>query len=185
MKEKITQHSILLFEEKGFVETSVQDIVEALGVTKGTFYYYFTSKEQLLMEIHLGYIDRLLARQQVIVESGDSAREKISGMIRLLIMDIASYGPSARVFFREVRHLGQENAAEIREKRERFRLTIEQVLERGKGAGEFREDMEPGITAFAVLGITNWSYQWYNPAGEISPDHLAAIYTTLILQGIE
>lgn len=185
MKEKITQQSILLFEEKGFVETSVQDIVEALGVTKGTFYYYFPSKEQLLMEIHLGYIDRLLERQKVIVESRESERGKINRIIGLLIADIASYGPSARVFFREVRHLGQENAAEIREKREQFRLNIEQMLERGRDEGEFRGDMKPGITAFAILGITNWSYQWYNPAGEITPEHLSEIYTKLILQGIE
>ena len=60
VKEKITAQSIRLFEKKGFTETSIQDIVDSLGVTKGTFYYYFSSKEELLMDIHLGYIDELL-----------------------------------------------------------------------------------------------------------------------------
>ncbi|HSP22560.1 MAG TPA: helix-turn-helix domain-containing protein, partial [Planococcus sp. (in: firmicutes)] len=36
MKTKLKEGSILLFEEKGFSETSVQDIAEAAGVTKGT-----------------------------------------------------------------------------------------------------------------------------------------------------
>ena len=38
MKEKITEQSVKLFQEKGFSETSIQDIVDLLGVTKGTFY---------------------------------------------------------------------------------------------------------------------------------------------------
>jgi AcrR family transcriptional regulator len=38
MKEKIIQQSIQLFGEKGFKETSIQDIVDSLSVTKGTFY---------------------------------------------------------------------------------------------------------------------------------------------------
>lgn len=37
-----------LFREKGFEKTSVEDIVKAAGVAKGTFYYYFASKEQVL-----------------------------------------------------------------------------------------------------------------------------------------
>ena len=64
MKEEITRHSVKLFQQKGFSETSIQDIVDSLGVTKGTFYYYFKSKEQLLMEIHSRYIDDLLHRQK-------------------------------------------------------------------------------------------------------------------------
>ena len=51
MKGKITQVSIQLFEQKDFSETSIQDICDGPGVTKGTFYYYFTSKEELQDEV--------------------------------------------------------------------------------------------------------------------------------------
>ncbi|WP_088007338.1 TetR/AcrR family transcriptional regulator [Indiicoccus explosivorum] len=184
MKERITEQSIVLFEQKGFSETSVQDIVEALGVTKGTFYYYFTSKEQLLMEIHLNYIGRLLARQEAIIKNSGSAKEKIARIIGLLISDIQDYGPSARVFFREIRHLAENNAEEVRQQRDRFRLAIEEVLRQGRDSGEFKPEIVPSITAFAVLGVTNWSYQWFNPAGDVPPERLAEIYTELILHGI-
>ncbi|WP_394120872.1 TetR/AcrR family transcriptional regulator [Planococcus donghaensis] len=184
MKADIKQKSILLFEEKGFSETSIQDIVQALGVTKGTFYYYFTSKEQLLMDIHLGYIDDLLERQEKIRQNQLTNCEKVMQLIALLITDIANHGPSGKVFFREMRHLCEENALEVKGKREKFRKNLEEIISDGMAQNEFRQGLEPDIIAFAILGVTNWSYQWFNPAGGISADRLADIYSDLILNGI-
>lgn len=184
MKSKIKQQSISLFERKGFSETSIQDIVEALGVTKGTFYYYFQSKEQLLMEIHSTYIDDLLGRQKEIGSMPTSNKAKLEEIIHLLIGDIQNHGPSGRVFFREMRHLGEGNAEDVKRKREEFRLSIEKLIVQGIETGEFRKTLQPDMTAFAILGVTNWSYQWFNPTGEISARRLADIYGDLILNGI-
>lgn len=184
MKKEIKQQSILLFEKKGFSETSIQDIVEALGVTKGTFYYYFTSKEQLLMDIHLSYINDLLERQKRIQQTQLSNREKLTQLIALLITDIANHGPSGKVFFREMRHLCKENSVEVKKKREEFRENLEQIISDGIAQGEFRKELEPEMIAFAILGVTNWSYQWFNPSGTISAERLAGVYSDLILNGI-
>lgn len=184
MKSKIKQQSISLFERKGFSETSIQDIVEALDVTKGTFYYYFQSKEQLLMEIHSTYIDDLLRRQKEIDAMPTSNKEKLVGIIHLLIGDIQAQGPSGRVFFREMRHLADDNAEDVKRKREEFRLNIEKLIRQGIETGEFRKTLQPDMTAFTILGVTNWSYQWFNPTGEISAQRLAEIYGDLILNGI-
>src|SRR5690625_613967 len=142
MKDKITQQSILLFQEKGFNQMSIQDIVKALEVKKGTIYYYFSSKEQLLMDIHLDYITHLLERQERIIgKTNMTQKEKLTEIIRLLITDIADKGPSARVFFREVRHLTDENIETIKKKREQFRLNIEQIIQEGMKHGELREGL--------------------------------------------
>src|SRR5690625_5195889 len=106
MKRKLTKKSIELFERKGFTQTSIQDIVDELQVTKGTFYYYFSSKEQLLMDIHLDYITNLLKSQEQIIENKTMLNgDKLGEIIQLLIFDIKEKGPSGRVFFREIRHL--------------------------------------------------------------------------------
>lgn len=98
MKQKIIQESILLFERKGFGSTSIQDIVDALNVTKGTFYYYFSSKEQLLMDIHSEYIEDLLKRQAAIIEKPGTFREKLHDIVYLLIADIEAQGLPAGYF---------------------------------------------------------------------------------------
>lgn len=186
MKEKITEQSILLFEKKGFSQTSIQDIVDELEVTKGTFYYYFSSKEQLLMDIHLDYITNLLERQQLVLDDDyATAREKLIKMIHLLIGDIKDKGPSGRVFFREIRHLGDEHMADIKKQREEFRLNIEKIVRAGIERGEFRDDLKPNIIAFGILGVTNWSYNWYKPGGEVSIEELVDIFSTMLLGGIE
>lgn len=184
MKQKIIAESIVLFEKNGFTATSIQHIVEALQVTKGTFYYYFSSKEQLLMEIHDDYISDLLLRQELALTQHTSNRAKLQAVMTLLIEDIKDYGAAGRVFFREIRHLGEQHAAEIRQKRDLFRKRIEHIIQDGITAGEFRPSKNADILAFAILGITNWSYQWYHVDGDLSTAQLADIYMDLIFNGL-
>lgn len=186
MKEKIIAESILLFEKKGFNTTSIQDIVEKLGVTKGTFYYYFPSKEQLLMEIHYDYITSLLSRQvQAVNKEHTSQVEKLIEIIRILIQDIVEHGSSASVFFREMRHLGHENVETIKRIRKQIRLNVEKVIIDGIKKGEFCEKLRPDMVSFGIVGITNWSYNWFNPTGEVTAEELVEIFSHIILSGIK
>ncbi|RSK27367.1 TetR/AcrR family transcriptional regulator [Bacillus sp. HMF5848] len=184
MKENIINESIILFEKKGFSQTSIQDIVEAIGVTKGTFYYYYSSKEELLMDIHLGYIDSLLENQKQINEIEDTCKQKLREIVYLLVHAIETEGPQARIFFREMRHLSKDNYEKIIEKRENFRIVVEKIVEKGMEKGEFRNNLNAKMTSFAILGVTNWSYQWYNPSGPINDKQLTDIYMDLILNGL-
>src|SRR5699024_5260238 len=118
--------------EKGFNQTSIQDIVKALEVTKGTFYYYFSSKEQLLMDIHHDYITHLLERQErIISKTNMTQKEKLTEIIRLLIMDIADQGSNSRVCIREELHLTEAKIETTRQRREKFRLRIEKIVQEG------------------------------------------------------
>lgn len=185
MKAELIKQSIRLFVEKGFSATSIQDIVDTVGVTKGSFYYHFKSKEELLMDIHLSYIDDLLRRQKAIVETEESSRSKLVEIVKLLIYDIEKQGEIGRVYFREIRHLTPGNAASIRTKRAEFRSNIEKVLEAGIRDGDFRESLHPKMISFAILGVTNWSYQWFDPEKDLSVNELADMYTDFILNGVQ
>ena len=50
-KERIIEKSMELFEENGYHATKVETITKALGISKGNFYTYFNSKEEVLYEI--------------------------------------------------------------------------------------------------------------------------------------
>ena len=49
-RQNIIQHACLLFRQKGYHQTKVSDITNALNIGKGTFYFYFTDKRELLLE---------------------------------------------------------------------------------------------------------------------------------------
>lgn len=83
-----------------------------------------------------------------------------------------------------MRHLGEEHTSIIREKRDVFRKTIGSTLKNGIENGEFQQGLQANILSFAILGITNWSYQWYQPTGNISPKELTNIYVDMVLNGI-
>jgi AcrR family transcriptional regulator len=78
MRRKLTQrgrdrrHQLMdraasLFAERGYHPTSVADIVSSLGVGKGVFYWYFSSKEELLVEILKASHQSLRRRQQAAI----------------------------------------------------------------------------------------------------------------------
>lgn len=186
MKERIVEASIQLFDKKGFTGTSIKEIVEELNVTKGTFYYYFKSKEELLKDIHLTYIDDLIEQQKVILE--DSSKDcvaKLYGLIYMVIRNIRTNRESARIFTREVRHLSGKNVEEIKEKRNLFRRRYQELIETGILQGEFRDSIQGDMLTFGMLGIINWTYYWYNPEGEVSEEELAQIFTNMILYGVK
>ncbi|HLR11320.1 MAG TPA: TetR/AcrR family transcriptional regulator [Sporosarcina sp.] len=185
MREKIMRKSIQLFEEKGFSQTSISDIVNSLDVTKGTFYYYFHSKEEILMDIHQQYINHMLKRQAELIEQTSlSNQEKLIEMMTILIDDIRDKGSSGRVFFRELRHLNEDNSQQVKEKRKAFRLNIEKIIQDGIDAGEFKPDLRADMIAFGVLGVTNYSYNWFQPDGEVTSKQLAHLFADMVLHGI-
>lgn len=184
MKELIAGHSILLFEQKGFSETSIQDITNSVGVTKGTFYYYYASKENLLMDIHLQYICDLLEKQKAIMQTVKGFRRQLSEMVALIVYDMKCRRAHGQVYLREMRNLTAEHAETIEKKRKEFRLNATQIIADGIQAGEFQAHIDPDITCLAILGITNWSYEWFNPEGKLSVEELADQYIDLILYGI-
>ncbi|HEU5140149.1 MAG TPA: TetR/AcrR family transcriptional regulator [Bacillales bacterium] len=185
MKDQIIKQSIQLFESKGFSETSIQDIADALGATKGTFYYYFPSKEQLLMDIHSTYIDDLLRRQQDILDARDKdCKTKLFDMVGLTLKQIAPNGRKAKIFFREMINLKEENQRVIKGKRKAFRFNLQKIVEQGIENGEFNKDIRPDMATFAILGMCNWSYNWFDPSGPVSEEQLTETYSEMLLAGI-
>lgn len=186
MKEKIIDASITLFEQKGFSDTSIQDIVDALGVTKGTFYYYFKSKEELLMDIHLRYIEELLEKQREMMNNPTkTTKEVLFDIIYMLIHSIEKKGRQARIFFREMRHLNEAHLHLIKQKRDEFRYGVQTIIERGMENGEFRQDLLPSIAALTILGAVNWSYQWFKADGFYTDTEVAKQMVTIFLEGVE
>jgi len=104
IRERLFRSALRLFAEKGFAETTVEDITEAADVGKGTFFNYFPSKDHILLafsDMQLGKLEELVAHFR---NSNQSLREFIQeltqrmteeplrnpGMIRALLLGYLS-----------------------------------------------------------------------------------------------
>jgi len=82
-KKQIIEAGFKIFREKGYDETSVRDIIEEIGISKGGFYHHYSSKEELLEDIAAAMIGGMMKVVKEIVERNDlNALEKLNEYIR-------------------------------------------------------------------------------------------------------
>ena len=146
------EHAAARFAENGYHTTSVAEIVQGIGVGKGVFYWYFQSKEELLLQILREAQHDLRKRQQLEIGDLTDPVERIEAGIRASMHWLAEN--------RSLMTLFQFAAAE-----ERFRGTLREGQEvavsdvvrhvkDGIVAGRIR-DTDPLVITHAILGVTN------------------------------
>jgi AcrR family transcriptional regulator len=185
LREEMIQAAEQLFYQHGYTKTSVQDIATAAGVTKGSFYYYFQGKEDLLFLIHDDYISHVLATAQGIESSPDSALQKLDKIMYDIIKGMGQgVRPNANVFLHEIKHLQPEHKLITKEKRTEYHRLVSRIIEQGMNSGEFRQDLDPKMVTFALLGMCIWTCQWMRPDGARRPEEIAATFAKLFLDGL-
>jgi AcrR family transcriptional regulator len=94
-RERILDASRELFVEQGYAGTSVRDIADRLGMTKGSLYYHFASKEELLLALMTPLVEAL---DDFVAQA--RAAEVISGeLLRMLVDRLDEHGPVLRSLF--------------------------------------------------------------------------------------
>ena len=88
------------------------------------------------------------------------------------------------VYLHDYHHLMQKLQKDIIETPKHYQRLWAALLQQGIDAGELRNDLDVKVTVYAILGMCNWVYRWYNPAGKLSAEAIAAIFTTLVLDGL-
>lgn len=81
-RNEILNTAEMLFFTKGYAKTTVNDILQAIGIAKGTFYYYFKSKEEVMDAVVMRFIDAGVAAAKRIAENQElTVHEKLLQMI--------------------------------------------------------------------------------------------------------
>lgn len=176
--------AVACFGTEGFHTTSVQQVVDAAGLTKGAFYHHFESKEDLLHVIHDAFIDEHLRRQERILERFDRAHERLFHLVRTLVVIVAAHRPEVQIFFQEQRALSPTRYRASFDKRETARQIYVDTMALGVGNGEFRADIDPELGALGILGMGNWTYQWYRPDGRLAAHDISRALAAQALFGV-
>ncbi|GGB39433.1 TetR family transcriptional regulator [Lentibacillus populi] len=100
-RQEIIESSIRLSAENGFFNTSVQDIVDVCGISKGAFYHYFSSKEALHVAIFQYYFDQMNEAILAIDQAGLEPREKMKQQLRVPFEQLKKQRAFFIVYLRE------------------------------------------------------------------------------------
>lgn len=174
-----------LFDAHGYRETSMDTIADRVGIKKASLYYYFPSKDQMLVELHEEMIELIIAAQRQRVEQGTlSPPEMLLAVMTDLVSLQETHPGHLKIFFEHYRELPEPVRGQIADKREQYRQLVIQVLRDGVASGDFA-DLDPELTAMAVLGVCNWTYQWFRPGGRLSAGQVAEQFCTLLRRGID
>lgn len=184
LRHQIVTKALELFHAKGYHSTTLQDVVDAVGCSKGGFYHHFASKEDLLHLIHDTFITYELQRGIEVLNGPGTAAEKLRLMIIDLVESIALYTAQVTVFFEERRYLSSDKFQLIKQKRDEYEGVVRQVLVEGVRSGEFRADLDLDVILFSIFGMCNWTYQWMRPGGRLSPRQVGETMSLMVLQGI-
>ncbi len=166
-REAVILAAARAFRERGYHNTSLEDVAAALNVTKPTIYYYVANKEEILFECFRTGLDEIKAVFGELATSKDNAREKLLVLIRHYGAAIA--GEFGWCMVRaEDQDLSPAMSGRIKilksEIDQRMRGLIKEGIKDGSVA-----PCDPKMTAFAIAGALNWISHWYHKDASLNP----------------
>jgi AcrR family transcriptional regulator len=152
-RERILDAAEQLFAAQGYANTTVEQIVQALGVTKPFVYYYFSSKQEIFET--LAWRPAVACFTVLDFPDDDSrpAHEKVKTGIEQLIRATTDY------------------LVRQRELAEHFYERLCALLEEGRDDGWF-DFNETRVTAHAACSVSGFLYSWYKPDGRLNVDEI-------------
>jgi AcrR family transcriptional regulator len=184
IRERIIDTAWKLFHEKGFSETTINDIIREAGISKGTFYYYFRSKDNLLDTLSV-ILDAEYERLSEVLPEDMSSFEKlirINYEVHTFINDNIDYRLLAYLYSAQI--IKEHNSSLLDRNRYYFRF-LEQIMNEGSKKGELTDDMTvTEMVKFFGFGeralITDWcmnngSYSLGEYSREMFPKMMMAL----------
>jgi TetR/AcrR family fatty acid metabolism transcriptional regulator len=174
-----------VLEEKGYHETTMDEIAVRAGVAKGTLYQHFPSKDELIVALFERHLDRFEQAVAQAATAATTARGKLERILQYVylersglhaqLLQIISYGGEMREALK----------GRLRERLERLTVDITKLLEEGKARSEFRAALSTELMLQTFMHILFFNkYELLLQKGHISTEDLVAQVAQIFFDGI-
>ena len=184
-REEIVQCATELFDKKGFFNTSLDDVAQAVGIKREALYYYYRNRTELLLAIIAPQATELIESLKEVVASSLPAKEKLRLAIQNHLDRFDRHCLEMTITLRD----GVMGTSDpVREPMTKVWKSYEQLwttlIADGQSSGEFNIAGDPKMVSFGILGMCNWLSRWYKPDGKTSIEQLIDTYFTLVSEGL-
>lgn len=152
-RQQILDVALKLFAHKGYAAATVREIVDTVGITAPSLYYYFGNKEGLYMELmqtHCARIDQALESH---MHTSSSARERLKDLVDKIFLHVANDRDFFRLMF--TIYYGPSQGApycDFLSYHAKFHAAIKKIIEEGIASGEFQPG-NSGYMTWVIRGV--------------------------------
>ncbi|MDP9280538.1 MAG: TetR/AcrR family transcriptional regulator [Chloroflexota bacterium] len=171
-EKAIRAAALRIFRQKGFHAASMQDIADAVGLYKGSLYYYVSSKEGLLVQLFEGRAEQVLSEIDGAASGSGITGERLRAMVRAYVLGVLRNLDSVHVYLREEQALPPPALRQVHRQQHAMRDHFERVIVEGMREGVFVRS-DPKLAALALLGMCTWVHRWYQPRGRLGEAAIA------------
>lgn len=181
--EFILRTAARIFAEKNYHSTSMRDISRATGVSLAGLYHYCKSKEELLFLIQDNCFGRVLERLEQRLAEVKEPAQKLRIFIDNHLAFFAANMAEMKVLSHEADSLAGDLHAHVSGKKQKYTKLAREIL--GELQAQQSEGRRVDLTAatYALFGMMNWIYNWYDPQGKLKVAELVENISRLFLHG--
>jgi len=182
-EDQLLEAATHLFKEQGYHSTSMQELADAVGMQKGSLYYYIAGKEDLLRRLMERVTSFMAAQIDEIYASDLPPARKLHWALENHAVIMMDHLDLVAVYLNEYRNLPPEHLVEALTVRKHYEQVLMQIVEDGIASGEFRA-VNVKMAVFGMLGMLNWTHQWFSPGGSFSSNEVATTLADFALHGL-
>src|SRR5262245_30461073 len=179
---EILRSAAACFRRRGYHGASVGEIARSLQMTKGSLYYYFKNKEEILFFCHDYSVEILVDLLKEVEADPAPARERLRRLIVAFVHMIIDELQGTALTL-DLQDLSSPLLRRIIAKRDRFDRGIRRILQQGMDEGAFAR-ADPKLLTFAILGAVNWITRWFDPKGAASSEEIGQTFADYLIAGL-
>ena len=180
-KEDILRSASLVISRKGYHNATMEDIAAELLMTKGSLYYYFKNKEELLYRCHDLILSDAMEKMEEIISQQISSAQKMEKAIKFHLEVAIREKEIFNLIVKPEQLFSKEHLGEIVEKRAEYAEVFDRIIEEGVSKGEFSVEQKK-MARMIILGAANWVQVWHSPQGAYSNEKIEDIFAAYLLK---
>lgn len=182
-RDAVVAAAARLFARAGFHTTSLDDVANALGVTKPTIYHYFANKDEILFEcMRRGLAAIAAAGTEATRAGGANGLERLEAMMRAYARVMAQDLGRVTILTSEF-DLSEASKREFRRIKKEVDSMVRDLVIEGMKDGSI-DKADPKLVTFTLTGALNWIARWFDESGPQSVEEVAEACVATLVNGL-
>jgi AcrR family transcriptional regulator len=181
--EFILRSAARIFAEKNYHSTTMRDISRATNVSLSGLYHYCKSKEELLFLIQDNCFGRVLERLEQQLHGVEDPIVKLGIFIENHLSFFAANMSEMKVLSHEAESLRGDLYTHVSTRKDKYTKLARKILREVQETQASKQPVDLTVATYALFGMMNWIYNWYDPQGKLKVSDLGSNLLKLFLNG--